>query len=242
LADIFRLIGLRVLLGRSFWFRKPEFDTVICIYTCKRHSELLEEFHKSVIGNYLLNLPYSKILEVYADPSISRSFHRGNRLILRTPERYEALSLKTFKMIQYCVQRFEFQRLLKIDVTTVMNTFEGTEYEGRKAIDPVKLVHFLQESSPEKHYDGFLLHARASREDAETWAAKKGGKIDYERLFSDGPMPPWFSGKSYFVSQEFARFIGEHGARMAREHVEYFIGAEDLMIGRLFEEFQKSSL
>lgn len=138
-------------------------------------------------------------------------------------------------MIRYCVQHFQFRRLLKIDVTTVRTSFDPHEYEGHHTpIDQARLVQFLQQAPAEKDYDGFELFTGASRENAMTWARLKRGTIDYERLFGDGAMPPYFTGKCYFLSWAFASFISEHGAAIAQEHVDYLLGAEDVMVGRLF--------
>jgi hypothetical protein len=213
-------------------------DTLVCLYTCERHRPFLDEFYRSPVGRYLKQLPDSTLLEVYADPGIERSFHGDGRLILQTPERYDSLSLKTFEMMRYCAGRLRFRRLLKIDVTVVQTRFEGPEYEGRVPIDMGKLLQFLKTASPERDYDGFRLFPAATRENARKWASKKGRSIDYERLFGDGPMVPFFGGKAYFVSHAFARFIAEHGAAMAREHAEHFLGSEDVMVARLHQKFR----
>ena len=217
----------------------PAFDVLVCIYTCEQDRLFLDEFYDSVVGRYLLQLPNSPRFEVYANPFIGQSFHHATRLVLRASETYETLSLKTYEMIRYCVQHFQFCRLLKIDVTTVKKTFDP-QYVGRKPIDLARLVQFLRESPHEKDYDGFRLQARHSRQNAMNWARKKGRPINYESLFGDGPMPPFFNGKCYFLSWEFARFISEHGARTAQQWVESLIGAEDVMVGRLFQDFERS--
>lgn len=218
--------------------KKPLYSTIVCIYTCKKHHGLLREFHASMIGEYLRGLADVRILEVYADDEIPQSTHQGNVLLLSTVEEYEALSLKTQMMMDYCVQHFDFKRLVKIDVTTVMTQFDSPEYDGRQAIDLVELLIFLRDSLFEIDYDGFMLHAGASRENAENWAAKKGKLINFRKLFSENSMPPFFSGKCYIVSQRFAQYIGNQGRSMAKEHIKYFLGAEDLMVGRLFEMFK----
>ena len=212
--------------------------TLVCLYTCERHRTFLDEFYRSPVGRYLKQLPDSTLLEVYADPGTERSIHGDGRLILQTPERYDALSLKTFEMMRYCAGRLRFRRLLKIDVTVVQTRFEGPEYEGRVPIDMGKLLQFLKTASPERDYDGFRLFPAATRENARKWASKKGRSIDYERLFGDGPMVPFFGGKAYFVSHAFARFIAEHGAAMARDHAEHFLGSEDVMVARLHQKFR----
>jgi len=220
------------LLHEQVW------DLLVCLYTCERHRAFLDEFYRSPVGRYLTQLPDSTLLEVYADPSIERSFHEQGKLILRTPERYDSLSLKTFEMMRYCAGRFRFRRLLKIDVTVVQTRFDGPEYEDRVPVDVDKLVHFLKAAPPDRDYDGFRLFPAATRENAQKWASRKGRRIDYERLFGNGPMVPFFGGKAYFVSPAFARFIAEHGAGMAREHAEHFLGSEDVMVARLYEQFR----
>lgn len=220
----------------------PAYKLVVCIYTCEKHKKLLQQFHKSVLGQYLRELPATKILEVYANPDITHSTIHKNELVLRTEERYEVLSLKTYKMLDYCVHHFNFQHLLKIDVTTIMTHFDGPEYKDRKPIDLNELIIFLKDAPCEKDYNGFILHSHATRNNAESWASKKGVIINYEKLFGDGQLPPFFSGKCYILSKRFARYVSQHGQEVAKEHKKYFLGAEDVMIGRLYGRFQESLL
>lgn len=200
---------------------------------------MLHEFHNSIVGQYVQELPGAKIFEVYANPHIPCSALHKNELVLSTHERYGALSLKTHKMMDFCVNHFEFQHLLKIDVTTIMKSFEGAEYEGRKPIDLGELLSFLKTAPYDNDYDGFILHRGATRHNAENWAAKKGETISYQKVFGDSNLPPFFSGKCYIVSQRFARYVSEYGQEMAQEHEQYFLGAEDLMIGRMYQSFEK---
>ena len=217
----------------------PPDKLLVCIYTCEKHRELLRVFHESVVGQYLRGLAGTRIIEVYANPAISSSTLCTDELVLRAEERYGALSVKTHEMMEFCVNHFDFQHLLKIDVTTIMTRFTGAEYKGRKPINLDRLVLFLKGTRFDKDYDGFHLHRHATRANAENWAAIKGEVISYEKVFGDKKMPPYFSGKCYIVSQRFARYISEYGQDMAREHEKYFLGSEDLLVGRMYEEFQK---
>lgn len=212
-------------------------DLLICVYTCEAHRAFLDEFYQSDVGRYLVQLPNSAMFEVYADPLVERSHHSGNRLFLKTPERYDALNLKTFEMICYCVRTFRFRRLLKIDVTTVQTRFEGPEYKDRIPLDLEKLLQSLKDSPPERDYDGFRLHTRVSKRNVQKWAAKKGIEIDFERIYGEERAKPFFSGKCYFVSRAFAEFMAQNGADVVREHAAYLPGAEDAMVGRLFHMF-----
>ena len=217
----------------------PACEILVCVYTCARHSALLDEFHRSAVGQHLKQLPAGQVLEVTADPGIGRSYHQGSSLTVAVPESYETLSLKTYEMIRYCYAQFDFHRLLKIDVTTVQAKFDSPDYAGRSPVDGAKLLKFLKESPADRDYDGFRFHARASRQNVEAWAAKKQGRIDYERLFGSGPVAPYFTGKAYFISRGFAGFISRHGNEMAEEHVRYLLGSEDVMIGRLYQQFSQ---
>lgn len=215
---------------------------LICIYTCEKHRGLLGKFHQSIIGQYLEGLAGAKILEVYANPNIHYPTHNKNELLLRTQEKYEALSLKTYKMIDYCVQHFDFQHLLKIDVAVVRTRFSQPEYEERKPVDLDKLIHFLKQASLDKDYDGFTFYQNVVKKSSENWAAKKGGTINWEKVFGERTqLPPFYRGPCYLVSKRFAKYISQHGRQMAEEHEKYFLGAEDVMIGRLYGEFQIQS-
>lgn len=215
----------------------PTYKLVVCIYTCEKHRKLLLQFHKSVLGQYIQKLPDTKILEVYANPNIHESTLKNNELILKTEEKYEALSLKTHKMFEYCTNHLDFQHILKIDVTTIMTHFDVPEYKDRKPIDQNELILFLISSLHKKDYDGFTLHSRATIDNAENWASKKGATINYKKLFGEGPLPPFYSGKCYILSNHFAKFVSQHGKVVAKEHERYFLGSEDVMIGRLYEKF-----
>ena len=55
-------------------------------------------------------------------------------------------------------------------------------------------------------------------------------------------MPPFYRGLCYVVSRRFAQYISEFGWEVADEHEKYYLGAEDVMVGRLYGAFQKSLL
>ena len=122
-----------------------------------------------------------------------------------------------------------------------MTEMDSPEYADRKPMDMDKLASFLQEADYDRDYLGFMHHAHAGREGAENWARKKGGSIDYARLFGDGPMPPFYSGKCYMISRRFAEYIAREGAEAAQEHAQHFLGSEDVMVGRLHQRFAAST-
>ncbi len=209
-----------------------------CIYTCAAHAPWLARFHASAVGRYLHDRPGTRIVEVVADPSASPPGRiDGSRLVVSAEERYEALSVKTHRMIRTAVEQDSFDTLLKIDVTMVMTQMDGPEYADRAAIDPEALLRFLREADPAVDYQGLMLHAAAGRDGAENWARKKGGTIDYQAIFGDGPMPPFYSGKCYLISRRFAEYVAREGEPVAEQQRRLFLGSEDVMIGRLHEAF-----
>ncbi len=217
----------------------PE-SLLVCIYTCEAHRHLLERFYASEVGVLLRDAPGARLLEVYADATAPGSSVDGRRMVLRADERYEALSIKTHRMIEFGVRNFQFENLVKIDVTTVMTELDSPEYAERKAMDMSALAQFIRDADYSRDYNGFMLHERAGREGAENWARKKGGAIQYSRLFGEGPMPPFYSGKCYLLSRRFAEYIANSGADVADEHRLFFLGSEDVMIGRMYARFRET--
>jgi hypothetical protein len=215
-----------------------ELELLVCIYTCRKHADLLAAFYATEFGQYLKGLQNTLILETYADPEISESMHVNEKLILKTNEKYENLSVKTYLMIDYCVSNFKFRNLLKVDVTTVLPRSNLDSASSHAEITPDQLVRFLGDRGKFGDYEGIKLLSDAGRSGAENWARKKGGAIDYLRVFGNRNMPPYYTGKCYFLSHCFARFISQHGASMAREHAHYLMGSEDVMIGRLYGAFK----
>lgn len=214
---------------------------LVCIYTCEAHEGLLQRFYESPVGVLLRENPDAMIVEVHADSSLANSRMAGRRMQLQARECYQELSIKTHRMIEMAVREFEFQNLLKIDVTTVMTEMDSPEYADRKPIDMDALACFLREADYSRDYLGFMHHAHAGREGAENWARKKGGLIDYARIFGNGPMPPFYSGKCYMISRAFAEYVARQGAEAAQEHAQHFLGSEDVMVGRLYQRFAASS-
>lgn len=209
-----------------------------CVYTCAAHAPWLERFHASPAGRFLRERPDTRVVKVLADPRAPLPGRlESDRLVASAEERYEALSVKTCRMIRTAVEQASFDTLLKIDVTTVMTQMDGPEYAGRVPIDPEHLLHFLREADPAVHYQGLLRHAAAGRDGAENWARKKGGSINYEAVFGEGPMPPFYSGKCYLLSRRFAEYIARVGEPVAEEQRRLFLGSEDVMVGRLFQAF-----
>jgi len=223
-------------------FTNQELDMLVCIYTCKKHADLLSKFYATEFGEYLKGLPNTLVLETYADPEIPESMHDKSQLTLKTNEEYEKLSVKTYLMIEYCISNFQFKHLLKVDVTNVLPRSNLESESSHAEITPRQLVEFMGRRVSFGDYEGIKLLSNAGRSGAEKWARKKGGAIDYQRIFGDRNMSSYYTGKCYALSYRFAQYIAQHGAGMAQEHARYLMGSEDVMIGRLIEKFKKDQV
>ena len=48
-------------------------SVLACIYTCEAHRPLLERFHDSAPGRVLRESANTRVIEVYADPTVEAS-------------------------------------------------------------------------------------------------------------------------------------------------------------------------
>ena len=218
---------------------------LICIYTCDVHECFHEEFWKSRIGKYLNSFDNARQIHVFADPTLSESGLENGRLTVDTNEAYSNLCLKTYKMIQHCSNELPFDFLLKMDVTSGIQSMNlNPAIANRVADEQVMLNHLenLKNSLGNEeitHYTGWK-QINANQAGVERWAGLKSLEIDYKKLLGGAEFQLYYSGKCYTISQQFAKFICEHGEALAHAHTRYLPGSEDMMVGRLYEHFKAS--
>jgi hypothetical protein len=210
-------------------------ETIACIYTCENDRELLAAFAQSVIGKYIEMKENCLALNVYARNDIDKSEMSLGNLFVLAEENYSKLSIKTHEMIKYCTSQYRFRRLIKIDVAVARTDFSRPEYAGRMPYDLHKMIDFIDRSQLDSDYEGFVAYLNATRENVELWAQKKGAKVDFARVFGAGVLPPFFNGSCYILSERFARYVAGNGSQWANELADYLNGAEDVLIGRLFQ-------
>ena len=216
---------------------------LICVYTCEAHECFHSEFQDSRIGKYLNSFPNAQQVYVHADPGLTESRLNLNRLTVDTAEAYSNLCVKTFKMIQYCTNYVRFDFLMKIDVSSGILKLNLNPKVLNRVSDEQVMIDHLEEikrsirSGIITNYTGWKKIA-ASRNGVERWAKLKDLEINYKKLLGVDVAPPYFSGKCYTVSRQFAQFIGEYGEDLALEHTQYLPGSEDMMIGRLYDRYK----
>ena len=210
--------------------------SVVCLYGCDADADLLDTFYGSDLWNMIRQRTDTLLLEVWAGGE-TKDHCDGRRLTLATPEAYDQLSHKTYRMLRWCSRELRTKQLIKLDLTCM-------RYRGKQRIDPTAVATWLKGRLEEPlmsnhHYDGFLHHAKPVQDNIHQWGRNKGIAVNPAEVFGmDGTVPSFFSGKAYALSRPLMRYVAGYGAPMAEEHARFLHGAEDLMVGRLAERFQ----
>ena len=117
-----------------------------CIYTCAAHAPWLARFHASMAGQYLHSRPGTRVVEVVADPRASPPGRiDGSRLVASAEERYQALSVKTHRMIRTAVEQDSFDALLKIFIQSFLYSYARV-FLFAKIRSPSDSVSILQKT------------------------------------------------------------------------------------------------
>lgn len=213
---------------------------LLCIYTCEGDRPFLEALESTALFQSLGRDPRLRVLEVYADAALPAPELRGDKLVVDCPEAYASLSVKTLRMVQYCL-RIDFDFLLKLDSTIARygeKQHNRTE-EMLAQLSPAAVGTALARPDFfEREYNG-LVRQRATEEGFVAWMSTKELRCDYRRVFPGGESTPeYYLGKFYSLSRSFCQYIASHGHGVAAEHQRYLGGSEDLMIGRLYERYR----
>ena len=190
--------------------------------------------------------PNIQIVRVYA--GADKFCIKNDKVFLPCPEEYAGLSVKTYELINRCFNNYEFDVLLKFDVSLVgyiNNTKAGYRKEVRECFyDLDRVFNLILDDTffrNFKDYGGALLQGKGSRDGHYVWAKQMNiQNYDYDSVFSSSVSPHTYSGKFYFLSREFCKYVKDNGQEMAYQHRKHLGGSEDLMIGRLYEKFKQN--
>lgn len=218
---------------------------LVCVYcndSANTEGQLFELNQNKIFKN-LLETENIKIIYVYGDSDRFKII--DNKIFLPCKDSYDELSVKTYSMISQCIDNFDFDVLFKLDASLIgyiNNTKAGYRKEVRNHFYDVDRVLSLIKNDTwiraRKDYGGALLQGKGSPEGHRLWAKEKKIKnYDYIREFGNSPSPNIYSGKFYFVSRNFAKYIKTNGKNLALRHRNFLGGAEDLLIGRLYGHF-----
>lgn len=217
-------------------------NIIIALYTCKAHQHLHKEFYASSIGQTLQSFPNARFIEAFADQNLLRSELNENRLTVATEEAYANLCRKTFEMISILVRRTRFDYLLKVDVTSGIESMNQDERIRNRVQDPAVMVEYLEAlkgriaSGEAADYEGWK-QINASRDGIERWAGLKGLKVNLDAIFGDRAIPLYYSGKCYMMSRPLAEYSALSGQELAEKFTSNLPGGEDLLVGCWNQDF-----
>ena len=214
---------------------------LLCLYACENDQSFLEDLLRTPLMQGIRNDQRFQILKVYADSRLERSKLKGDTLVVNCPESYTSLSRKTYLMVANALQ-LEFDFLLKLDSTIVRYVEKPQKKTSEmlaKLTPGAVQTALAQADFFESDYSG-LVRQRASERGFEAWMQMKGIACAYRNVFSHvESTPEYFLGKFYSLSRNFCRFIAENGSAIALEHERHLGGSEDVMIGRLYQQWIK---
>jgi hypothetical protein len=218
---------------------------LVCLYTNSRDLNALNLFKTSRIYQKLKNNKNYLVLDVFGDGTHTIFNNKLNKVKLKCHDKYTSLSLKTYEMIKFCTENFNFTHIIKIDPNIL-------EYKNRHNIfmDYDCLNHFYNEDRISKiifdneseSYFGTHLISYVSKKSYEQWAFdKKITNVNYDLEFGIERFPSFYTGKLYGVSFDFACYIAKYGKNLAYNHMKNLGGSEDTFVGRLFAKYIKKT-
>ena len=216
---------------------------LLCLYTCDADADALGTLEATPFLKHARCSPGIEVVTITANPAPGEARSEPTRIVVPCAEDYRWLSVKTHLMIQAALAR-PFDFLLKVDSTLAT-------YAARPHAKSAEMLSKLSPSAAAaalrnpyffaKPYNG-LVQQVATRTGFEGWASVKEISGDFTRVFPNGvSTPPYYLGKLYSLRRDFCRFIADHGAEMASQHQAWLGGAEDLMIGRLYQQWQHTN-
>lgn len=208
---------------------------LVCIYTDSTQSDNLRKLKETELYVYLENEWNTQIVEVYAGcDSISED---PGRVCLPTIESYDKLSQKTYEMMRYCVDSYEFDYLIKLDVTLTYELIDGLHW--RNYFTPDAVTEFLKRQTYHE-YDGIYFQ-EITQKAFNAWAADKSLDVNFQAEFGfEHRYPDCYCGKCYCVSRPLAEHIAETGKILADQYTINLGGCEDMFVGKCYQKYCKS--
>jgi len=207
-------------------------ENLVCIYTCESHADQLALFKSLSLYDNLINSNH-RIIEVYSGGT--RTEFSDGKLICKGTESYDALSIKTYEMIDYCVKNFNFDHLIKVDCTLAYD--DTTTEKWKQKFTPSAVNEFVNKSSY-LDYDG-IHYQNATMLSFKSWANRKNISTEsVSELVGSNTTNGFYTGKCYSMSKRFCEFISKRYKKSSYLYAERYGGIEDLFIGKSYYNFR----
>ena len=181
-------------------------DLLILVLSCQAHRSTRQAAVRETWGRR--PAPGQRILFVEGGHEEDRL--DADRLLLAAPDSYADLAEKSYRMLQYCLQHFDFQAIVKCDDDTYLDC-------GRMAGAAGAFRDYAGNPPPDQPQ--FAPYAQGGC----YWLSRRAVAVAAERPFADHEAAPWFKGNNRM------RKLGE-------KHYREAVGIEDVMIGSLLQE------
>lgn len=208
-------------------------ENLVCIYTCESHAEQLNLLKNSPLYDDLTNSNH-RIIEVRSGGTHTEFL--GGNLICKGTESYDALSIKTYEMIDYCFKNFEYDHLIKIDCTLAFDE-ENEPEKWKRQFTTTEVSNFVNKSSY-LDYDGIQSQC-ATMLSFRRWAIRKNIKTEsVANLIGNNTANRFYTGKCYSISRNFSKFVSINCKNVAYSFAKRYGGIEDLFIGKSYYNFR----
>jgi hypothetical protein len=149
--------------------------------------------------------PNYLIVNIYANPNLEEECVTTEKtMTVKTEESYDNLSVKTYLMIKNALKYFDFDFLLKIDSSIILD-------KHCSVANLFSFKNFLEKFSQgffSKEYNGYVKIEGNSIESFRSWASGLNLFVMPEALFTDlghDKWPSWYwGGKAYSLSKSLA--------------------------------------
>ena len=207
-------------------------ENLVCIYTCESHAEQLNLLKNSPLYDNLINSNH-RIIEVYSGGT--RTEFSDGKLICKGTESYDALSIKTYEMIDYCVKNFNFDHLIKVDCTLAYD--DTTTEKWKQKFTPSAVNEFVNKFNY-LDYDGIQSQC-ATMLSFRRWAIRKNIKTEsVVSLIGNNTTNRFYTGKCYSISRNFSKFVSINCKNQAYSFAKRYGGIEDLFVGKSYYNFR----
>ena len=218
-------------------------DILVAINSCDRDLSQLNELKKSEFYQTMVNDDRIQIIEYFRGGS-EVSFDKG-KLTLTGPEHYDFLYKKTYDMINWIVKNRTFNKLVKLDCNFM--SYDRVKERTKQKICGLDRVEKTIYKKRGMEYTGsngrpFLLR------DFRAWLKERNlqTNLEFPQWIADAENMKYFCGKCYRISYDFAKYIttsavldiiNDHSVVDEKKQLPFAI--EDVMIGRMFERYNK---
>ena len=203
---------------------------LICIYTCENDVDSLNELKETEWYKKYSQYNNITIIDVYADENINQEYnYKNNELTVKTEESYTNLSIKTYKMIETCINIFDFNFLIKLDSAIIQNKYNhiNSKFSFEYFVKSFKSGKIL------KDYGGCCPILATSIDSLNHWSNSKGLESSPSLfLMSIGRELPqhYWAGSSYCLSRKNCLKVIKNEDVFSKAK-DYMCGIEDLSIG-----------